>query len=416
MVCWRISRPSEPRFWPTPADRASVSGIAQPSANGVPNTIVNSFNRNFPKRNDGSANTLSFVTSPDTVMALALAGRLDFDPTTETITAPDGSEVLLDAPVGEVLPDKGYDVGENTFTPPPADGSDVAVEVSPTSERLQLLQPFPAWDGNDYFDLPILMKAKGKCTTDHISAAGKWLAYRGHLENISGNLFLGVVSAFDRPVGEGVDFRDGSPDTLPNLARKYGEAGIRWVAIGDRNYGEGSSREHAAMEPRFRGGVVILARSFARIHETNLKKQGLLPLTFADPDTYDLIEEGDRINVLGLPPKPGHNVRCEIVKPDGTVSRSRACTRSATSRSNGSGPARRSTSYVARSPRAGPEWTSPRHCAPRDPHAPSPTTRSTTQPSPQSSTTPASRRVAATANPGVSRSSRTSRFAATLPT
>jgi aconitate hydratase len=289
------------------------------SANGVPNTIVNSFNRNFPKRNDGSANTLSFVTSPDTVMALALAGRLDFDPTSETITAPDGTEVLLDAPVGEVLPDKGYDPGQNTFTPPPADGSAVVIEVSPTSERLQLLQPFPAWDGHEYMDLPILMKAKGKCTTDHISAAGKWLAYRGHLENISGNLFLGAVSAFDRPVGEGVDFRDGSPDTLPNLARKYGQAGIRWVAIGDRNYGEGSSREHAAMEPRFRGGVVILARSFARIHETNLKKQGLVPLTFADPDTYDLIDEADRINVLDLPPKPGHNVRCAIVKADGTV-------------------------------------------------------------------------------------------------
>ena len=178
-------------------------------------------------------------------------------------------------------------------------------------------EPFEAWDGNDYHDLPILMKAKGKCTTDHISAAGKWLTYRGHLENISGNLFLGVVSAFDRPVGEGVDFRDGSPDTLPNLAKKYGESGIRWVAIGDRNYGEGSSREHAAMEPRFRGGVVILARSFARIHETNLKKQGLVPLTFADPATYDLIDENDRINVLGLPPKPGKNVHCEIVKPDG---------------------------------------------------------------------------------------------------
>jgi aconitate hydratase len=290
-----------------------------PSENGVPNTIVNSFNRNFPKRNDGSANTLSFVTSPETVMALALGGRLDFDPTTDTVTADDGSEVLLDPPHGEVLPDRGYEHGENTFTAPPEDGSGVVVEVSPSSERLQLLQPFPAWDGKDYHDLPILMKAKGKCTTDHISAAGKWLTYRGHLENISGNLFLGVVSAFDRPVGEGIDVRDGSTDTLPNLAKKYHEAGIRWVAIGDRNYGEGSSREHAAMEPRFRGGLVILARSFARIHETNLKKQGMLPLTFADPDTYDLIDERDRINVLGLPPTPGQPVQCEIVKPDGTV-------------------------------------------------------------------------------------------------
>ncbi len=289
------------------------------SANGVPNTIVNSFNRNFPKRNDGSANTLSFVTSPDTVVALALSGRLDFDPSTDTITAPDGSEVSLDAPVGEVLPDRGYDPGQNTFTAPPADGSDVQVSVSPTSDRLQLLQPFPAWDGNDYLGLPVLMKAKGKCTTDHISAAGKWLTYRGHLENISGNLFLGAVNAFNDAVGEGKDVRDGSVDTYPNLAKKYSEAGIRWVAIGDRNYGEGSSREHAAMEPRFRGGVVIITRSFARIHETNLKKQGLVPLTFADPDTYELIGEDDRINVLDLPPVPGKNVRCQIVKPDGST-------------------------------------------------------------------------------------------------
>jgi aconitate hydratase len=291
------------------------------SANGVTNTIVNSFNRNFPKRNDGSANTLSFVTSPDTVVALALAGRLDFDPTTDTITAPDGSEVLLYAPVGEVLPDRGYDPGQNTFTAPPADGSGVVVEVSPTSDRLQLLDPFPAWDGNDYLGLPVLMKAKGKCTTDHISAAGKWLTYRGHLENISGNLFLGAINAYgdQYEAGHGKDVRDGSVDTYPNLAKKYSEAGIRWCAIGDRNYGEGSSREHAAMEPRFRGGVVIFARSFARIHETNLKKQGLVPLTFADPTTYDQISEDDRINVLDLPPKPGHNVRCQIVKPDGST-------------------------------------------------------------------------------------------------
>jgi aconitate hydratase len=291
------------------------------SANGVPNTIVNSFNRNFPKRNDGSANTLSFVTSPDTVVALALAGRLDFDPTTDTITAPDGTEVRLDAPVGEVLPDRGYDPGQNTFTAPPADGSGLTVDVSPTSDRLQLLEPFPAWDGNDYLGLPVLMKAKGKCTTDHISAAGKWLTYRGHLENISGNLFLGAINAYGDhyEAGHGKDARDGSIDTYPNLARKYSEAGIRWCAIGDRNYGEGSSREHAAMEPRFRGGVVIFARSFARIHETNLKKQGLVPLTFADPDTYELIGEDDRINVLDLPPVPGRNVRCQIVKPDGST-------------------------------------------------------------------------------------------------
>jgi aconitate hydratase len=289
------------------------------SITGQPNTIVNSFNRNFPKRNDGSAKTLSFVTSPDTVMAIALAGRLDFDPTTDTITAPDGSEVRLEAPVGEVLPDKGYEPGENTFTAPPADTSGVDVAISPTSDRLQKLEAFPVWDGEDYRDLPVLMKAQGKCTTDHISAAGPWLKYRGHLENISGNLFLGVVNAYTGETGTGLDITDGETRPYPEVAKRYHRAGIRWVAIGDRNYGEGSSREHAAMEPRFRNGLVILARSFARIHETNAKKQGLLPLTFDDPDTYDQIGERDRINVLDLPPVPGSNVRCQIVKPDGST-------------------------------------------------------------------------------------------------
>jgi aconitate hydratase A / 2-methylisocitrate dehydratase len=289
------------------------------SLTGRANTIVNSYNRNFPKRNDGSAKTLAFVTSPDTVMALALAGRLDFDPTTDTLTAPDGSEVTLEAPVGQVLPDRGYDPGQDTFTPPPQDGSSVEVEVSPTSDRLQLLAPFPAWDGKDYIGLPVLMKAQGKCTTDHISAAGPWLKYRGHLENISGNLFLGVVNAFTGSTGEGKDAVDGTTKPYPEIAKHYGEEGVGWCAIGDRNYGEGSSREHAAMEPRFRGGLVIFARSFARIHETNAKKQGLVPLTFSDPKSYDAVEEDDRINVLGLPPEPGKPVRCQIVKPDGST-------------------------------------------------------------------------------------------------
>ena len=287
--------------------------------NAKPNTIVNSFNRNFPKRNDGSANTLSFVTSPDTVIALALAGRLDFNPATDTLTAPDGSQVKLDPPQGDILPAKGYDAGEDTFTAPPADGSDITVAVSPTSDRLQLLQPFGAWDGNDYVGLPILMKAQGKCTTDHISAAGKWLTYRGHLENISGNLFIGAVNAFNGAVGEGLDITDGARRSYPDIAKNYGTSGIRWCAIGDQNYGEGSSREHAAMEPRFRGGVVIFARSFARIHETNLKKQGLVPLTFSDPATYDLIEETDRINVHNLPPVPDQPIKCSITKADGST-------------------------------------------------------------------------------------------------
>ncbi|MFZ9985766.1 MAG: aconitate hydratase [Ilumatobacteraceae bacterium] len=283
-----------------------------------PNTIVNSFNRNFPKRNDGSANTLSFVTSPDTVIALALAGRLDFDPTTDTLAAPDGSTVKLDAPTGEVLPKKGYDAGNDTFIAPPADGSKITVAVDPKSSRLQLLEPFAPWEGKDYLELPVLMKAKGKCTTDHISAAGKWLVYRGHLENISGNLFEGAVNAFTDGVGEGYDVTDGQTRKYPEIAKRYSEANIRWCAIGDQNYGEGSSREHAAMEPRFRGGVVIFARSFARIHETNLKKQGLVPLTFADPKTYEAIGERDTISVLNLPPVPDKPVQCVINKEDGT--------------------------------------------------------------------------------------------------
>ena len=207
----------------------------------------------------------------------------------------------------------------DTFTAPPEDASAVEVVVSPTSDRLQLLEPFPAWDGKDYLELPVLMKAQGKCTTDHISAAGPWLKYRGHLENISGNLFLGVVNAFTGATGEGKDVTDGETRSYPEIAKRYSEQGIRWCAVGDRNYGEGSSREHAAMEPRYRNGVVIFARSFARIHETNAKKQGLVPLTFADPATYDAIGEDDRINVLDLPPVPGRPVRCQIVKPDGTT-------------------------------------------------------------------------------------------------
>ena len=276
------------------------------SITGQPNTIVNSFNRNFPKRNDGSANTLSFVTSPDTVMAIALAGRLDFDPTTDTITAPDGTEVRLEAPVGEVLPDQGLRPRrEHVHRAARRLAAASTSSSAPRATGCSCSTPFPAWDGEDYHDLPVLMKAQGKCTTDHISAAGPWLKYRGHLENISGNLFLGVVNAYTGAIGKGLDITDGETRPFPEIAKRYHEAGIRWVAIGDRNYGEGSSREHAAMEPRFRGGVVILARSFARIHETNLKKQGLVPLTFADPDTYDQIGEDDRINVLDLPPVPG---------------------------------------------------------------------------------------------------------------
>ena len=264
------------------------------------NTIVNSYNRNFPKRNDGSANTLSFVTSPDTVIALALAGRLDFNPVTDVLTNDAGEEVRLEAPVGEQLPAKGFDPGEDTFVAPPPNSSDIEVKVDPASDRLQLLEAFPPWDGKDFVELPILLKAQGKCTTDHISMAGPWLKYRGHLENISGNLFAGVINAFTGEAGTGKDPLDGETRTFPEIAKHLHEAGVSWVAVGDENYGEGSSREHAAMEPRFRGAKVILVRSFARIHETNLKKQGVLPLTFADRATYDLIEEDDKLSFLGL--------------------------------------------------------------------------------------------------------------------
>ncbi len=296
------------------------------AANGQPNTIVNSYNRNFPKRNDGSANTLSFVTSPDVVVALALAGTLEFDPRSDTLTTIDGEQVRLEPPQGEQLPDRGFDPGESGFVAPPTEDRAVDVEVSPDSERLQLLAPFEPWDGNDLVRLPVLMKAAGKCTTDHISTAGPWLKFRGHLENISGNLFLGAVNAFSaadasaHEAGHGKDPHDGETRSYPDIARHLHAEGVAWCAIGDENYGEGSSREHAAMEPRFRGGRVIFARSFARIHETNLKKQGMLALTFADPSTYDAIGEDDTISVLGLAElTPDVPVRCVIHKPDGTT-------------------------------------------------------------------------------------------------
>jgi aconitate hydratase len=285
---------------------------------GTPNTIVTSYNRNFPQRNDGLKSTFAFVTSPDTVVAMALAGTLDFDPATDTLTAPDGTAVKLAPPVGEELPALGFDPGESGFVQPPEDGSGVDVKVSPTSDRLQLLAPFSPWDGKDYERLPILLKAKGKCTTDHISMAGPWLKYRGHLENISGNLYLGAINAFTGEAGRGKDQLDGETKAFPEIAKHYHEAGQGWVAIGDENMGEGSSREHAAMEPRFRNAKVIITRSFARIHETNLKKQGILPLTFADPSDYDRIGEDDRLSIVGLAElAPNTTVRVIVTQPSG---------------------------------------------------------------------------------------------------
>lgn len=289
-------------------------------APGQVNSILSSYNRNFPKRNDGNPATLSFIGSPETVVAYALAGTLDFNPLTDPVDAngDGGGSVELEAPSGKELPARGFEPGEAGFVAPPEDGSGVEVAVRPGSDRLQLLEPFPAWDGDDFLDLPVLLKAHGKCTTDHISAAGPWLRYRGHLENISQNLFLGASNAFTDEVGTGSCLVHGAVEPLPDVARHYREAGISWVVVGDENYGEGSSREHAAMEPRFMGAKAILVRSFARIHETNLKKQGVLPLTFADPATYDEVEDGDRISLLGLTElAPDRPVRGRIVRADG---------------------------------------------------------------------------------------------------
>jgi aconitate hydratase len=288
---------------------------------GDPNVIVNSYNRNFPKRNDGFASTLSFVTSPETVVALALAGRVDFDPANDTLTNDAGEEVRLAEPMGIELPPAGFDPGEMVFVAPPAGGGDgIDVAVSPTSDRLQLLEPFTAWDGEDLVELPVGVKAQGKCTTDHISMAGPWLKYRGHIENISGNLFLGAVNAFTGEAGTGKDPLDGTTKSYPDIAAHLHQSGQDWVVIGDENYGEGSSREHAAMEPRFRRCRAVIVRSFARIHETNLKKQGVLALTFVDPADYDKIGEDDTISVLGLADLvPESNVACRITKPDGTT-------------------------------------------------------------------------------------------------
>lgn len=302
-------------------DRSAEPGHTK----GQANVIVTSYNRNFPKRNDGDAATLAFVTSPETVIAMALAGTLNFDPLTDTLTNDDGEQIRLEMPTGIELPDAGFDPGESGFVAPPDDRSAIDIVVSPTSERLQILEAFSSTDAADCVDLPILVKAKGKFTTDHISMAGPWLRYRGHLENISGNLYLGAVNAFDGVTGSykpghGKNQLTGQTQPFPDIARDYHACGIHWVVIGDDNMGEGSSREHAAMEPRFRGGLVAIARSFARIHETNLKKQGMLPLTFANPADYDRIGEDDRIAVRGLAGlAPGVPLTVEVSTPDGQV-------------------------------------------------------------------------------------------------
>ncbi|KAM7197192.1 Aconitase family (aconitate hydratase) domain containing protein [Naviculisporaceae sp. PSN 640] len=265
---------------------------------GEANSILSSYNRNFTGRNDGNPATHSFVTSPDLVVAMSIAGSLHFNPLTDKLKDKDGNEFLLAPPSGKGLPDRGFDPGEDTYQAPPADRAAVQVQVSPSSDRLQILQPFQAWDGKDAKDLPILIKAKGKTTTDHISMAGPWLKYRGHLDNISNNMLIGAINEANGEANKVKNVTTGEFDAVPAVARDYKAKGIKWVVIGDWNYGEGSSREHAALEPRHLGGLAIITRSFARIHETNLKKQGMLPLTFSDPADYDKIKPDDKVDIL----------------------------------------------------------------------------------------------------------------------
>ena len=264
------------------------------------NTIVHSFNRNFAKRADGNPNTFAFVTSPEMVAAIAISGDLGFNPLTDTLTNKDGEQVKLDPPTGDELPEKGFAVDDPGYQAPAADGSDVVVDVSPTSDRLQLLEPFKPWEGTDLKGLKLLIKAKGKCTTDHISMAGPWLKYRGHLDNISNNMLIGAVNYFNEKTDNVKNQLTGEYGPVPATQRDYKAQGIGSIVVGDENYGEGSSREHAAMEPRHLGVRAVLVKSFARIHETNLKKQGMLGLTFDNKDDYDKIQENDTIDIIGL--------------------------------------------------------------------------------------------------------------------
>ncbi len=288
---------------------------------GVPNTIVTSYNRNFPRRNDGRSETMNFIASPEIVTAMALGGRLDFNPLTDEVPA-NGKSFKLEPPKpAPEVPPGGFDTGESRYVAPPDDGSDIAMSVDPDSDRLQILEPWDEWDGEDYVELPVLMKTQGKTTTDHISPAGPWLRYRGHLDKFSDNMFMGATNAHTGETGKGKNLVTGETGrAISETARDYKSRGVRWVVVGDSNYGEGSSREHAALSPRLLGAAAIIARSFARIHETNLKKQGLLPLTFSDPADYDRIQEDDRISLLGLSElQAAKAVRCIVHHADGTT-------------------------------------------------------------------------------------------------
>lgn len=288
---------------------------------GEKNSIITSFNRNFPARNDGNRDTMAFIASPEVVMAYGLAGRLSFDPATDAIEVEGGKSFKLNAPAAAPdLPPNGFVRDEHGYQAPADDASAVAVAVDPKSERLQLLDPFPAWNGQDYLELPLLLKAKGKCTTDHISPAGPWLRFRGHLDNISNNMFTGAVNAFTGEAGTTRNPLTGDANVpVPAAARAIKAAGKKWVVVGDENYGEGSSREHAAMSPRLLGAAAIIVRSFARIHESNLKKQGVLPLTFANAADYDKVQESDTISLTGLATlAPGQPVTAILNHADGT--------------------------------------------------------------------------------------------------
>ncbi|KAK1824959.1 Aconitate hydratase mitochondrial [Friedmanniomyces endolithicus] len=306
--------PGSEQIRPTLADRALANGTEgnlripyvhynadhpiRDVKKGEPNSIISSYNRNFTGRNDANPATHAFVASPDLVVAMTIAGSLNFNPLTDTLKDKDGNDFKLSVPTGEALPSQGFDPGNDTYQAPPEDRASINVAVSPQSDRLQLLEPFQAWDGKDSNDMPILIKAKGKTTTDHISMAGPWLKYRGHLDNISNNMLIGAINSANGEANKVHNATNGEWDAVPATARDYKRKGIKWVVIGDWNYGEGSSREHAALEPRHLGGLAIITRSFARIHETNLKKQGMLPLTFSNPEDYEKIQPDDKVDLL----------------------------------------------------------------------------------------------------------------------
>ena len=288
--------------------------------NTRPNSIVTSFNRNFAKRADGNPNTHAFVASPEMAMAMAIAGDLCFNPLTDTLLNERGEAVRLDEPTGDTLPRKGFTVDDNGYVAPAADGQALDIQIAPDSQRLQKLEPFAPWDGEDLMDLPLLIKTQGKCTTDHISMAGPWLRFRGHLENISDNMLMGAVNAFNGQTNQVWNCLTGTYEGVSAVAKQYKARGMASVVVAEENYGEGSSREHAAMEPRFLNVRALLVKSFARIHETNLKKQGMLALTFVNKDDYDKVQEHDRISILGLKDMaPGRTLRVRLSHEDGTV-------------------------------------------------------------------------------------------------